>query len=83
MRWVVERMSDESSTDHHRDLKLIGTGRLNPTGGSATMTVPHDVLEQLRYPTDGDADPANVVFFEDSDGGVVLSRADWVSYKKP
>lgn len=45
----------------HQDWTMIGTGRVNKTGGSATVTMPSDVVEMLELESGG----KTVVWFRD------------------
>lgn len=54
--------------------RLIGTGRMNQSGGTGTLTVPKDIAGKF----DLDVDGVDVVYLE-KDGDVILKPADEVS----
>jgi len=54
--------------------RLIGTGRMNQSGGTGTLTVPKDIAGKF----DLDVDGVDVVYLE-QDGDVILKPADEVS----
>jgi len=56
--------------------RLIGTGRMNRSGGTGTLTIPKDLADRFDLDTDG----VDVVYI-DTDDGVLLKRADEVEIK--
>jgi len=54
--------------------RLIGTGRMNQSGGTGTLTVPKDLAGKF----DLDVDGVDVVYLEDDSGDVILRPADKV-----
>lgn len=54
--------------------KLLGTGRMNRSGATGTLTVPGDLAHRF----DLDADGVDVVYFETGDGDVILKPANEV-----
>ena len=52
---------------------LIGTGRMNRSGGAGTLTVPQALAGRFDLDTDG----IDVVYLE-TEAGVLLKRADEV-----
>ena len=53
--------------------RLIGTGRMNRSGSTGTLTIPKDIAERFDLDTDG----VDVVYLE-TDDGVLLKPADEV-----
>jgi hypothetical protein len=53
--------------------RLIGTGRMNRSGGTGTLTIPKDLADRF----DLDVEGVDVVYLE-HDGGVLLKAADEV-----
>lgn len=53
--------------------RLIGTGRMNRSGGTGTLTIPKDIAERFDLGADG----VDVVYFE-HENGVLLKAADEV-----
>jgi len=53
--------------------RMIGTGRMNRSGGSGLLTVPKDLADEF----DVDEEGVDVVYLE-KDNGVLLMRADEV-----
>ena len=53
--------------------RLIGTGRMNRSGGTGTLTIPKDIADEFELDSDG----VDVVYI-DSEHGVLLKAADEV-----
>lgn len=54
--------------------RLIGTGRMNQSGGTGTLTVPKDLAGKFSLDVDG----VDVVYLEQDNGDVVVKPADEV-----
>jgi len=56
--------------------RLIGTGRMNRSGGAGTLTVPNDLADTF----DLDEDGVDVAYIETDAGEVLLKPADEISF---
>jgi hypothetical protein len=55
--------------------RMIGTGRMNRSGGSGTLTVPVELADEFDLDNDG----VDVIYVDDEDQGVRILRADEVN----
>lgn len=54
--------------------QLIGTGRMNRSGGSGTLTIPVPLAKHFDLDDDG----VDVVYVKDDDGDIRIKRADQI-----